>query len=153
MAEDTGGIAVVNTNDIDAGFARIVRDNSSYYLLGYSPAIEHDDGRFREIEVRVRRPGVSVRARRGYFASEAARATPAPLPVMLSAAEEAVAALGDRGRRSALHLRTSVGTTAGASGAGILVLHALGMVFTVGVGIAVDLRVLGGGSARLLLLQ
>src|SRR5678816_4686940 len=74
VAEDTGGEAIVNTNDFVKGFARIVRDNSTYYLLGYSPRTEHVDGRFHSITVRVKRSGVSVRARRGYLAPERADA-------------------------------------------------------------------------------
>jgi VWFA-related protein len=107
VAEDTGGIAVVNTNNFSGGFDRIVGHNSSYYLLGYRPAVEHRDGRFHGITVRVNRPGVSVRARRGYFASEPAPALLPPEPVVLSAAEVAAASLAAIDRRSPLHVRSS----------------------------------------------
>ena len=66
LAADTDGIAVVNTNQIDNALKRIVADLSSYYLLGYYSTNTKLDGRFRNITVRVRRPGVQVRARRGY---------------------------------------------------------------------------------------
>ena len=49
-------------------FDRVVRDNSTYYVLGYYPQNQRRDGRFREIEVRVNRPGLEVRARKGYVA-------------------------------------------------------------------------------------
>jgi VWFA-related protein len=66
LAVDTDGEAIINTNDIEGGLKRIADDLSSYYLLGYYSTNTTLDGRFREIRVRVTRPGVRVRARRGY---------------------------------------------------------------------------------------
>jgi VWFA-related protein len=68
LADETGGFASVNTNDADGAFQRLIDDNSSYYVLGYYPANDRRDGRFRRIEVRVTRPGLTVRARKGYVA-------------------------------------------------------------------------------------
>ena len=69
MSEETGGFAVVNRNDFENAFQRIVDDNSSYYVMGYYSTNERRDGRFRRIEVRVKnRPGLVVRARKGYVA-------------------------------------------------------------------------------------
>jgi len=68
LASVTDGIAVVDTNEIDRQARRIVDDMSSYYLIGYSSTNMNFDGKFRTIAVRVKRPGVIVRARRGYLA-------------------------------------------------------------------------------------
>jgi len=70
MAKATDGIAVVQTSEMDAALRRIADDLSSYYLIGYSSS-EKLDGRFHRITVRVKRPGVNVRARRGYLAANA----------------------------------------------------------------------------------
>ena len=76
LAASTGGFAAVNRNDVDAAFGRLVTENSSYYLLGYYPLNDRRNGRFRKIEVRVKRPGLQVRARSGYY--EPRGRTPAP---------------------------------------------------------------------------
>lgn len=68
LSEETGGFAVVNNNDVPGAFVRLVEENSSYYVLGYYPANDRRDGRFRKIDVRVTTPGLTVRARRGYVA-------------------------------------------------------------------------------------
>ena len=57
-----------DTNDFAAGIVRIGRESRSYYLLGYNPGQVTADGRFRKIEVHLRRKGLTVRARRGYYA-------------------------------------------------------------------------------------
>jgi len=68
LARDTGGFSISSTNDLESGVVRIGNESSCYYLLGYAPGNVPHDGRFRRIEVKVRRAGVIVRARRGYFA-------------------------------------------------------------------------------------
>ena len=59
-------MAVLNNNDLDIGLKRIANDLSSYYLLGYYSSNAKLDGKFHTIKVRVKRPGVDVRARKGY---------------------------------------------------------------------------------------
>jgi VWFA-related protein len=66
FAEETGGFAVINTNSFAGAFDRIVQENSSYYVLAYYPPNPKRDGKFHNIQVRVSRPGLTVRARRGY---------------------------------------------------------------------------------------
>ncbi|RPI47623.1 MAG: VWA domain-containing protein, partial [Acidobacteria bacterium] len=79
LAEESGGIAVVNTNDLQRGLDRIVRDASSYYLLGYHSTNNRTDGRFRRNQVAVSRKDVRVVHRNGYFAARQARPADAQL--------------------------------------------------------------------------
>ncbi len=67
LSEETGGFAVVNSNQFGPAFARVVADNSSYYVLAYDPPGGQRDGKFHRIEVKVKRPGLTVRARKGYL--------------------------------------------------------------------------------------
>jgi len=82
LAENTDGIAIVDTNDLSAGLRRIVDDVSAFYLIGYYSTNTRLDGRFRRIEVKTTRPDVRVKARRGYVApvppSESRTLAPAP---------------------------------------------------------------------------
>jgi hypothetical protein len=66
LSEETGGFAVVNKNDFSTAFQRIVEDNSSYYVLAYYPP-DARPGRTHKIDVRVTRPGLTVRARKAYL--------------------------------------------------------------------------------------
>jgi VWFA-related protein len=66
LAEETGGFAAINQNTLGSAFDRIVDANSRYYVIGYYPPSSARDGRFHKIEVRVKRPGLRVSARRGY---------------------------------------------------------------------------------------
>ena len=86
LALNTDGIALLNSNDLQGQMRRLAADLTSYYLIGYSSTNTKLDGGFRTIKVRVKRPGISVRARRGYRAATAtevasaqkAAATPGP---------------------------------------------------------------------------
>ena len=125
LAEGTDGRAVVATNDIDAGLRRMTDDLSSYYLLGYYSTGKLD-GRFHSISVRVKRPGVGVRARRGYQAlreSDLARAPAPAVPALLSgeaamaaAASSAVAKIANMARDLPLRVHVTAGWRAGADG-------------------------------------
>ncbi len=65
MADRTGGISIVNTNNPAVGLTRIAGDFKNYYSLGYSPA-HAGDGRYHKIEVKTKRKDLVVRFRDGY---------------------------------------------------------------------------------------
>lgn len=65
LAGGTGGRAFINANDLTPAVDAIYEENSSYYLLGFTPG-RTQDGKTRRLEVRVNRPGVTVRTRAGY---------------------------------------------------------------------------------------
>lgn len=68
MADRTGGKAFYNRNDIEVGIRLSVDDGSIYYGLSYYPENHQWDGRFRKIEIKTTRPGVTLRYRMGYYA-------------------------------------------------------------------------------------
>ena len=70
LASDTGGKAFMDSNDFGEAYARVQRDMSAYYLLGYNSANTAKDGRFRRIRVRLKKaiPGARIEARGGYYA-------------------------------------------------------------------------------------
>jgi VWFA-related protein len=72
LAEQTGGFAVVNTNDLAGGLSRISNDVRDYYVIGYEPdrdtfALKGKSPRLHKIAVNVRRAGVRVRTRKGFI--------------------------------------------------------------------------------------
>lgn len=67
-AVDTGGKYFHDRNDIDQAINLSLQESASYYMLGYYPSQKKWDGKFRQIRVSVRRPGVQVQHRHGYFA-------------------------------------------------------------------------------------
>ena len=67
LASNTGGESFV-TNDFERALGRVVTQSSAYYLLGYAPGQRALDGKFHKIRVRVKRSGLDVRARAGYWA-------------------------------------------------------------------------------------
>jgi VWFA-related protein len=78
MAAQTGGFAVTGSlKAAQNAFERIRNENSHYYILGYYPSNDKLDGKFRKIEVRVKRAGTQVQARKGYQAPKAGKAAEA----------------------------------------------------------------------------
>jgi VWFA-related protein len=119
LADETEGRAIVNRNSLAEGLAQVLRDSSFHYLLGYSSTAAQADGKFHQIRVRVKRPNVDVRARKGYWASTAEdvsrAANPAPVtPQPILDALAAIAAPNQDGRR----VRSWVGVGRGADGKG-----------------------------------
>jgi VWFA-related protein len=67
LADETGGLAVVRTNNVAEGLGRIVLDNSRYYLLGYLSDSGNWSNKFLKLDIRAKRPGLKVRARHGFM--------------------------------------------------------------------------------------
>ena len=80
LALETDGEAIIDTNYIEKALKRIADDLSSYYLFGYYSTNTKLDGKYRTITVRVKRPGIRVRARRGYRARTAEQVVAAASP-------------------------------------------------------------------------
>ena len=80
----TGGVSLVDTNDAPGAMDRAVRDASAHYVLSYEPHTPPKGREYRSIEVKVRRPGVRVLARRGYSAPAASPPPPMKVPGTLS---------------------------------------------------------------------
>ena len=76
LADETSGYAAVAGTSVAAAFERVVGDSSAYYVLAYYPGSARRDGKFHRIEVRPSRPGLKVRARKGYMAPRDSRRTP-----------------------------------------------------------------------------
>ena len=68
LTSGTGGIRVRNIDDMSRAFGLIVRDTSTYYVIGYQPDNAVMDGKFRRIEVKMKSGDLKVRARKGYVA-------------------------------------------------------------------------------------
>jgi VWFA-related protein len=117
LSDETDGRAIVNRNDLLPGLAQVVRDSSYYYLLGYNSTLAPSDGKFHEITVRLKRRGLDVRVRKGYWAltaEEIVRAntptveTPKPVQTALASIATSV--------QAGKYVRTWVGTSRGEGG-------------------------------------
>lgn len=92
IAGETGGRTIVQTNNPARALRGVIDDASAYYLVGYSPTRQVNDGTFHRIAVKVKRRGVDVAARRGYWAASdkeltaAAEAASTPVDTALVAA-------------------------------------------------------------------
>ncbi len=117
LAVETDGRAIINRNDLTMGMKQIVRDSSAYYLLGYNSTFTNTDGKFHEIKVTVKKPGMQVRARKGYYAftaQDAARVLAPPKPEVPQAYSSALNAIAAPSRSRVI--RSWVGTARGADG-------------------------------------
>jgi hypothetical protein len=159
LAEDTGGIPIVGTNNVQDILQRIMMTTSSYYLLGYTPANTTADGRFRRISVKVSRPDTDVHARSGYVAGlteerplAPADTRKAPDPIDISMKALTVS------RTSVVHVRTSAWTRGGSSNSPAASLWIVGELdqqirrqpsWSNGADAEVTLRPLSGGGAAI----
>jgi VWFA-related protein len=76
LADQTGGFLIANSNNLIDGLGRIDVDMRNYYVLTYVPKNTNFDGKFRTIDVKVKKPGVRVRSRKGYYAVNTAAGAP-----------------------------------------------------------------------------
>jgi VWFA-related protein len=118
LALETDGRAILNRNDLDVGMKQIMRDSSAYYLLGYTSPQVKTDGKFHAINVKVKRSGVQVRARKGYWAITPEVATAiteaARKPGIAPEIQAALATVGQPARSRVV--RTWIGTSRGENG-------------------------------------
>jgi len=80
LAQDTGGLLLADTNDLSGAVARVVEDQRGYYLIGYEPdeaTFTTAGGRdyYHSINIRVKRPGLKVRSRAGFYSRPDSEAT------------------------------------------------------------------------------
>jgi VWFA-related protein len=109
LASETGGQAIVNTNNLEHGLRRVVQDASHHYLIGYAPTRELNDGKFRRIEVKVKRRGAKTVARKGFWAPTLAELSPAPVEPMEPAVSGALTQLQARQDDRVAHVTTGFG--------------------------------------------
>jgi hypothetical protein len=122
IAENTGGRAFVNMSDVPRAVRELVEDNNSFYLLGYYPEPLMHDGKFHDVDVKIKgRPDLKVRARAGYSAPKASKATEEdtklslnevlsaalPVPGLQLRAAAAPVAIGEKGMKTAVTLEVT----------------------------------------------
>jgi VWFA-related protein len=106
LAKETGGLFMQNTNDISGALTKVMNDGNGYYLLGYHPDSSTFDPKsgqpkFHSLAVRVKRPGLHVRYRTGFFGTSDRETAPVPRTRNAQIAEALRSPFGT----GALHLR------------------------------------------------
>jgi VWFA-related protein len=102
VADETGGIFIFDTNDLNDGLRRVLEDQRGYYLIGYRPdtdSIDASNGqrRFHKLSLEVTRPGLRVRSRSGFYESGASEAAKRATPTRDEQLREALTAPFDSG--------------------------------------------------------
>ena len=118
LAANTDGRAIINRNDLIPGLEQMMSDASTYYLIGYNSSRSAVDGKYHTIDVKVKRDGVQVRNRKGFWAMterDVERALTSTINEPPSAVDDALAVLVEPTRRGRL-VRTWVGTSRADSG-------------------------------------
>ncbi|MDX6695546.1 MAG: hypothetical protein QOF02_3149 [Blastocatellia bacterium] len=113
VARQTGGFLIHNTTDLNSGLQRVLDDTAGYYLLGYRPAegtFEKNAGgrsRFHKIRINVKRPGLSVRSRKGFFSNggDEPRAAAAASTIPRTRDEQLMAAINAPFQSGGVNLR------------------------------------------------
>jgi VWFA-related protein len=103
LSSQTGGLDIHNTNDLSGGLKRILDDQKGYYLIGYRPdkSTFKNGSRFHDIRIKVKRPGLIVRSRRGFFGEEDKKKQDVPR----TRSEELLSAMTSPFRASGIDLR------------------------------------------------
>jgi len=76
LANETGGFLITDSNDLKSRIQQVDEDLHSYYMLSYSSNNQKYDGHFRKIEVKLKRSGLAVQSRKGYYAIKSTFASP-----------------------------------------------------------------------------
>jgi len=116
ISEETDGKAIVNRNTLEQGLQAVIRDSSSYYLLGYNSQAPND-GKFHQITVRLKKRDMNVRARRGFWAitPEDAVKAATPTPEVAKPVQTALASIATS-VQAGKYVRTWLGTERGEGG-------------------------------------
>jgi VWFA-related protein len=102
LANETGGLLISGTNNPGPRLRQVNEDLHSYYVLTYTPKNSDYDGKFRQISVKVKRAGVDVQARKGYYAVGARYDTP-----VMGFEAPALAVLGTKSQPNAFPTRAA----------------------------------------------
>ncbi len=68
LSSETGGKAFLDSNDFAPAFAQVERDTSAYYAIGFHSTNPARDGKYRRLTVKIKRPGIKLEYRQGYYA-------------------------------------------------------------------------------------
>jgi VWFA-related protein len=120
LSDTTGGVAVVNANDIRAGVERVLSRSRGYYVLAYAPS-QPFDNKFHKLEVKVRREGVRVYKHSGYMAREERRVAPRTKEEEIALAVRSPLSKRDIDVAATLGLRFAPGGKAADLGIGLVI--------------------------------
>jgi hypothetical protein len=135
LSQQTGGFFIHDNNDLGSGIKRVLDDQKGYYLIGYRPdesTFDQATGRrkFHKFSIKLKRPGLSVRTRTGFYGISNEEA----VPQRHTRAEQLIGALTSPFSSGGVHLRlTSLfgnDTKAGSFVRSLLHINARDLTFT-----------------------
>lgn len=138
LAQETGGIAILNNNDLNGGIRRILQDQNGYYLIGYRPdesTFDLRNGRrqFHKLSLKVLRPGkFKVRMRPGFFGVPDEVAKKAPVTNTQQMANALISPFGETGVQVQLTSLFFANTDEGPSMRSLLYINGSDLTFTEG---------------------